>query len=174
MSQGKEKKMKKIIKGRAWVTGDDIDTDQIYHGQYLPLTDPKEMAAHAMEFVPGMENFPKEVKPNDVVVAGKNFGCGSSREHAVICLRENKVGCVVAESFARIFYRNAINLGFPLLECPGISKKIKTGDELEIDLNTGIIKNLTSGETIQGNKLSGLESEITEAGGLLNYLKSKT
>ena len=163
--------MKKIIKGRAWVVGDDIDTDQIYHGQYLPLTDPKEMARHAMEFVPGMENFSREVKPDDIVVAGKNFGCGSSREHAVICLMENKVGCVVAESFARIFYRNAINSGFPLLECRGILKKVKTKDELKIDLETGEIKNLTSGETIQGNRLSGLESEITEAGGLLNYLK---
>lgn len=166
--------MKKIIKGRAWVVGDDIDTDQIYHGQYLPLTDPKEMAAHAMEFVPGMEHFAKEVKPGDIVVGGKNFGCGSSREHAVICLRENKVGCVMAESFARIFYRNAINLGFPLLECPGVSTKIKTGDEVQVDLETGVVKNLTKGEKIQGNRLSGLESEITEAGGLLNYLKSKS
>lgn len=166
--------MSKIIKGQAWVAGDDIDTDQIYHGQYLPLTDPREMAAHAMEFVPGMESFVREVKPGDIVVAGKNFGCGSSREHAVICLKENQVGCVVADSFARIFYRNAINLGFPLLECPGISKKVKTKDQLEVDLNSGVIKNLTSGETIQGNRLSGLEAEITQAGGLLNYLKSKT
>jgi 3-isopropylmalate/(R)-2-methylmalate dehydratase small subunit len=155
------------------VVGDDIDTDQIYHGQYLPLTDPQEMARHAMEFVPGMENFAREVKPDDIVVAGKNFGCGSSREHAVICLKENKVGCVVAESFARIFYRNSINSGFPLLECPGISKKVKIKDELEIDLETGKIKNLNSGEVIQGIQLSGLESEITEAGGLLNYLKNK-
>jgi len=137
--------MKKKIKGKAWVVGDDIDTDQIYHGQYLPLTDPKEMARHAMEFVPGMENFAREVKPDDIIVAGKNFGCGSSREHAVICLKENKVACVLAESFARIFYRNSINLGFPLLECPGISKKVKTKDELEIDLKTGKIKNLNSG-----------------------------
>jgi 3-isopropylmalate dehydratase small subunit len=165
--------MNKVIKGKAWVVGDNIDTDQIYHGQYLPLTDPKEMALHAMEFVPGMESFVREVKPNDMVVAGKNFGCGSSREHAVICLKENKVGCVIAESFARIFYRNSINLGFPLLECPGISKKAKTKDELEVDLNTGKIKILTTGEVIQGNRLSGLESDITQVGGLLNYLKSK-
>jgi 3-isopropylmalate/(R)-2-methylmalate dehydratase small subunit len=165
--------MNKVIKGKVWVVGDNIDTDQIYHGQYLPLTDPKEMALHAMEFVPGMENFAREVKPNDMVVAGKNFGCGSSREHAVICLKENKVGCVIAESFARIFYRNSINLGFPLLECSNISKKVKAKDELEVDLNTGRIKNLTTGEVIQGNRLSGLESEITQAGGLLNYLKNK-
>jgi len=165
--------MTNIIRGKAWVVGDNIDTDQIYHGQYLPLTDPKEMARHAMEFVPGMEHFAREVKPDDIVVAGKNFGCGSSREHAVVCLKENGVGCVVGESFARIFYRNAINLGFPLLECPGILSKVKTEDELEVDLNTGMIKNLTSGEAIQGNRLSGLESEITQAGGLLNYLKSK-
>ena len=166
--------MKKKIRGKAWVVGDDIDTDQIYHGQYLPLTDPKEMARHAMEFVPGMESFAREVKPDDIIVAGKNFGCGSSREHAVICLKENKVACVLAESFARIFYRNSINLGFPLLECPGISKKVKTKDELEIDLETGKIENLNNGEIIQGIRLSGLESEITEAGGLLNYLKSRS
>lgn len=163
--------MTKKIKGKAWVVGDDIDTDQIYHGQYLPLTDPKEMAKHAMEFVPGMENFAKEVKPGDIVVAGKNFGCGSSREHAVVCLQENGVSCVVADSFARIFYRNAVNLGFPLLECPGISKIVKTGDEIEVNLETGEVTNLSSGKTLKGQPPSGLELEITEKGGLLNYLK---
>ena len=163
--------MSKKFKGRAWVVGDDIDTDQIYHGQYLPLTDPKEMAKHAMEFVPGMENFASEVKLGDIVVAGKNFGCGSSREHAVVCLKENGVSCVVADSFARIFYRNAVNLGFPLLECPGISKMVKTGDEVEVDMETGEVTNLSTGEKIKGNPPSGLELEIAEKGGLLNYLK---
>jgi 3-isopropylmalate/(R)-2-methylmalate dehydratase small subunit len=164
--------MSQKFKGKAWVVGDDIDTDQIYHGQYLPLTDPKEMAKHAMEFVPGMENFAKEVKPGDIVIAGKNFGCGSSREHAVVCLKENGVSCVVADSFARIFYRNAINLGFPLLECPGISKIVKTGDVMEVDTETGQVTNLSTGEKIKGNPPSGLELEIAEKGGLLNYLKS--
>jgi 3-isopropylmalate/(R)-2-methylmalate dehydratase small subunit len=170
-SKEKEHHMIKKFKGKAWVTGDDIDTDQIYHGQYLPLTDPKEMAKHAMEFVPGMENFAKEVKTGDMVVAGKNFGCGSSREHAVVCLQENGVSCVVADSFARIFYRNAINLGFPLLECPGISKMVKTGDQIEVDLSTGKVTNLKTKKTLNGQPISGLELEITEKGGLLNYLK---
>jgi 3-isopropylmalate/(R)-2-methylmalate dehydratase small subunit len=161
-----------VLKGKAWLAGDNIDTDQIYHGQYLPLTDPKEMAKHAMEFVPGFENFVKEVKPGDIIVAGKNFGCGSSREHAVICLKENGVSCVIAESFARIFYRNAINLGFLLLECEGISSMVKTGDQLKVDLQTGLVKNLTTEKEMQGRPLSGLESEITQKGGLLNYLKS--
>jgi 3-isopropylmalate/(R)-2-methylmalate dehydratase small subunit len=164
--------MFKKFKGKTWAVGDDIDTDQIYHGQYLPLTDSKEMAKHAMEFVPGMENFAKEVKPGDIVVAGKNFGCGSSREHAVICLKENGVSCVVADSFARIFYRNAIDLGFPLLECPGISKMVKTGDEIEVDLQTGEVTNLSTGQKLKGLPISGLELEIAEKGGLLNYLKS--
>jgi 3-isopropylmalate/(R)-2-methylmalate dehydratase small subunit len=163
--------MDKKFKGKAWVVGDDIDTDQIYHGQYLPLTDPKEMAKHAMEFVPGMEDFAKKVKPGDIVIAGKNFGCGSSREHAVVCLQENKVSCVVAESFARIFYRNAVNLGFPLLECPGISRVVKTGNKVEVDLGTGKVKNLSTKKTLKGQPPSGLELEIAEKGGLLNYLK---
>ena len=160
-------------KGRVWKYGDNVNTDVIFPGKYTySILEPEDMARHALEDIdPG---FAQKVKPGDVIVAGRNFGCGSSREHAVICLMENKVGCVVAESFARIFYRNAINSGFPLLECPGILKKVKTKDELEIDLETGEIKNLTNGETIQGHPLSGLESEITEAGGLLNYLKNKT
>jgi 3-isopropylmalate/(R)-2-methylmalate dehydratase small subunit len=163
--------MVKKFKGKAWVVGDDIDTDQIYHGQYLPLTDPKEMAKHAMEFVPGMEDFAKKVKPGDIVIAGKNFGCGSSREHAVVCLQENKVSCVVADSFARIFYRNAVNLGFPLMECPGISRVVKTGNKVEVDLGTGKVKNLSTKKTLKGQPPSGLELEIAEKGGLLNYLR---
>jgi 3-isopropylmalate/(R)-2-methylmalate dehydratase small subunit len=163
--------MLKKFKGKAWVVGDDVDTDQIYHGQYLPLTDPQEMAKHALEFVPGMENFAKEVKPGDIVVAGKNFGCGSSREHAVVCLQENGVSCVVADSFARIFYRNAVDLGFPIMECPGVSKMVKTGDQIEVDLETGKVTNLKSKKSLKGHPPSGLELEIAEKGGLLNYLK---
>jgi 3-isopropylmalate/(R)-2-methylmalate dehydratase small subunit len=170
--RGGEHLMSQKFKGKAWVAGDDIDTDQIYHGQYLPLTDPKEMAKHAMEFVPGMENFAKEVRFGDIVVAGKNFGCGSSREHAVVCLKENGVSCVVADSFARIFYRNAVNLGFPLLECPAVSKMVKTGDQVEVDMETGQVTNLSTGKKTKGNLPSGLELEIAEKGGLLNYLKA--
>jgi 3-isopropylmalate/(R)-2-methylmalate dehydratase small subunit len=160
-----------VFKGRAWVVGDDIDTDMIYHGSYLPLTDPKEMAKHALEYVPGMEDFTKKVQPGDIVVAGKNFGCGSSREHAVITLQYNGVAAIVAESFSRIFYRNAVNLGFPILEVPRITQEVEAGDELELDANTGRIRNLTKGAEIQGTPLSGLEKEIMIAGGLFNFLK---
>lgn len=166
--------MEKTFKGKVFKCGDDIDTDQIYHGQYLPLTDPREMAKHAMEFVPGLEDFVNQVKPGDVIVGGKNFGCGSSREHAVICLRENGISCVIAESFARIFYRNAVNLGLPLLECPGISKLAESGEEVEVNPSTGKIKSLSSEKEIQGHPISGLEREITEAGGLLQYVKKQS
>jgi 3-isopropylmalate/(R)-2-methylmalate dehydratase small subunit len=118
-----------------------------------------------------MENFVKEVKPGDILVTGKNFGCGSSREHAVICLMENGISCIIAESFARIFYRNAINLGFPLLECHGISSIVQNGQTIEVDLTTGEITNLTTNKKLKGTPLSGLEMEITDKKGLLNYLK---
>ncbi len=160
-----------VFKGRAWVVGDDIDTDMIYHGSYLPLTDPKEMAKHALEYVPGMEDFTTKVQPGDILVAGRNFGCGSSREHAVITLQYNDVAAIVAESFSRIFYRNAVNLGFPILEVPGMTKEVRTGDELEVDANTGRIRNLTKGTEVQGAPLSGLEKEIMNAGGLFGFLK---
>jgi 3-isopropylmalate/(R)-2-methylmalate dehydratase small subunit len=160
-----------VFKGRAWVVGDDVDTDMIYHGSYLPLTDPKEMAQHALEYVPGMEDFTAKVQPGDILITGKNFGCGSSREHAVITLQYNDVAAIVAESFSRIFYRNAVNLGFPILEVPGITREVETGDDLEVDANTGRIRNLTKGTEVQGIPLSGLEKEIMTAGGLFSFLK---
>ncbi len=162
-----------VFRGRAWVVGDDIDTDMIYHGSYLPLTDPKEMAKHALEYVPGMEDFVERVQPGDILVTGKNFGCGSSREHAVITLQYNDVAAVIAESFSRIFYRNAVNLGFPILEVPDITEEVETGDELEIDANTGRIRNVTKGIEVRGTSLSGLEKEIMTAGGLFGYLKAE-
>jgi len=162
-----------VFRGRAWVVGDDIDTDMIYHGSYLPLTDPKEMAKHALEYVPGMEDFTEKVQPGDILVAGKNFGCGSSREHAVITLQYNDVAAIVAESFSRIFYRNAVNLGYPILEVPGITSEVETGDELEVDANTGLIRNLTKGTEVRGAPLSGLEKEIMTAGGLFSYLRKE-
>ena len=131
--------MNKKLKGKAWVAGDDIDTDQIYHGQYLPLTDPKEMAKHAMEFVPGMENFAKEVKPGDMLVAGKNFGCGSSREQPVIGLKAVGIAAVVAESFGRIFYRASINQGLLLIECPDAVKAYNKGDYVTLNVEHGKI-----------------------------------
>lgn len=162
-----------VFKGRAWAVGDDIDTDMIYHGSYLPLTDPKEMAKHALEYVPGMEDFTSKVQPGDILVAGKNFGCGSSREHAVITLQYNDVAVIVAESFSRIFYRNAVNLGFPILEVPGIRRRVQTGDEMEVDANTGRVRNLTKGSEAQGVPLSGLEKDIMIAGGLFDYLRKE-
>jgi 3-isopropylmalate/(R)-2-methylmalate dehydratase small subunit len=162
------------LKGKAWVAGDDVDTDQIYHGQYLPLTEPNEMAKHAMEYVPGMENFPREAKKGDVVVAGKNFGTGSSREHAVLCLQYLGVSCVVAHSFSRIFFRNAVNLGFPSIECPGVTGKFNTGDVIEVDDESGLVINVSTGVSLQGVPPSGLEKEIAGSGGLLKFLKKKS
>jgi 3-isopropylmalate/(R)-2-methylmalate dehydratase small subunit len=162
-----------VFNGRAWVVGDDIDTDMIYHGSYLPLTDPEEMAKHSLEYVPGMEDFTEKVEPGDILVAGKNFGCGSSREHAVITLQYNDVSAVLAESFSRIFYRNAVNLGYPILEVPGISNEVEAGDELEVDANTGRIHNVTKDVELRGTPLSGLEKEIMTAGGLFGYLKQE-
>jgi 3-isopropylmalate/(R)-2-methylmalate dehydratase small subunit len=165
--------MSQTVVGKVWVAGHDVDTDQIYHGQYLPLTDPAEMAKHAMEYVPGMESFAAEVGPGDIILAGRNFGCGSSREHAVLCLQHAGVTMVIAESFGRIFYRNAINLGFPLLECPGITDFASTGQRVRADPVSGIIENLDTGREIKGQPVSGLERQITEKGGLLAYLRAE-
>ncbi len=161
------------FKGKAWVVGDDIDTDQIYHGQYLPLTDPEEMAKHALEFLPGKEGFVNKVSPGDILITGKNFGCGSSREHAVICLKYAGVACIVAESFSRIFYRNAVNLGYPVLECPGVTQVVTEGDEIEVDTDTGTVNDITTKGTATGVPLSDVEAEISRAGGLLEYIKTR-
>ena len=170
--------MGEILKGRAWVFGDDVDTDLIYHNKYLAETDPKNMPQYAFEYYPGKESFAKEVKPGDFVVAGKNFGCGSSREHAVYCLEYAGVPCVLAETCSRIYYRNAINNGYPVLFVKGLSEaikagKIKDGDELEVELSTGTIKDVTNGETFHGDAVSNLENDIMQAGGLMNYMKAK-
>ncbi|MBQ9881732.1 MAG: 3-isopropylmalate dehydratase small subunit [Synergistes sp.] len=170
--------MSEILKGRAWVFSDDVDTDLIYHNKYLAETDPKNMPQYAFEYYPGKENFAKEVKPGDFVVAGKNFGCGSSREHAVYCLEYAGVPCVLAETCSRIYYRNAINNGYPVLFVKGISEaikegKIKDGDQLEVELSTGTIRDVTNGNTFHGDAVSDLENDIMEAGGLMNYMKAK-
>lgn len=167
-----------ILRGKAWVFGDNVDTDLIYHNKYLAITDPKEMAQYAFEYYPGKENFAKQVKPGDFVVAGRNFGTGSSREHAVYCLKELGIPVVLAESFARIYYRNAINNGFPVLFVKGLSQgikegKVQDGDELEVNLSTGEIKNLTRGTTFHGDAVTDLEKDIMASGGLINYLKAQ-
>jgi len=162
--------------GKAWVFGDDVDTDLIYHNKYLAETDPKQMPQYAFEYYPGMENVANEVKPGDFVVAGKNFGCGSSREHAVYCLQYAGVPCVLAESCSRIYYRNAINNGYPVLFIKGLSNAIKegrirNGDSLEVDLDSGMIRDIQTDVTIHGDSVSDLEHEIMEAGGIFQYMK---
>ncbi|OPX18510.1 3-isopropylmalate dehydratase [candidate division WOR-3 bacterium 4484_100] len=159
-----------MIKGRIWKFGDDIDTDQIYPGKYLPLTDKSEMAKHAMEGTNRAEEFRKDLRSGDIIVAGKNFGCGSSREHAPVSIKEAGIACVVAQSFARIFRRNAVNIGLPIIQMREIGE-IQDGDILQINLETGVIENLTSKKVYSGTPCSKLELEIMKAGGLLRYLK---
>ncbi|QTX33418.1 3-isopropylmalate dehydratase small subunit [Aminithiophilus ramosus] len=170
---------KTILRGRAWVFGDDVDTDLIYHNKYLAETDPAKMPQYSFEYYPGKENFAKEVKPGDFVVAGTNFGCGSSREHAVYCLKYAGIPVVLAENYSRIYYRNAINNGYPVLFIQGISQaikdgKIEDGDELEVDLAKGEVKNVTKGTVFHGDAVADLEKDIMAAGGLIEYLKSRT
>ena len=160
------------VRGRAWCFGDEIDTDQIYPGKYLPLTDKAEMAKHAMEGAGGGLEFIKGVKPHDVLIAGKNFGCGSSREHAVVAIKGIGVDAVVARSFARIFRRNAVNTGLAIIELDETAQ-IKNGDDIEIDLISGKIINHRQDNTYEGKGVSRLEMDIMKAGGLLEYLKKR-
>ena len=166
-----------VLRGKAWVFTDDVDTDLIYHNKYLAETDPKKMAQFSFEYYPGKEKFAKEAKPGDFVVAGRNFGCGSSREHAVYCLKELGIPVVLAESFARIYYRNAINNGYPVLFVNGLSDaikagKIQDGDELEVNIGTGEIKDVTNGNAFHGDAVTDLEKDIMASGGLIEYLKA--
>lgn len=157
------------MKGKVWKFGDDIDTDIIIPGRYLILRGEDELAEHAME---GLDpEFPKKVSKGDVIVAGKNFGCGSSREHAPVALKGAGISVVVAESFARIFYRNAINVGLPLLESKDISKKVSEGDEVDIDMDKGILKDLNTSEEFEVKGLPEFMLEILNRGGLIPYLK---
>ena len=163
--------MEKVIRGRVFVFGANIDTDQIYPGRYLELTDPEDVVKHAMEGAdPG---FAKEFQPGDIVVASTNFGCGSSREHAAVTLKTMGVGAILADSFGRIFYRNAINLGIPLLVCPHIRDRAKKGDILKIDLTTGRVTNETNGATAQAQPLSDYVMTILESGGIKPLIKKQ-
>jgi 3-isopropylmalate/(R)-2-methylmalate dehydratase small subunit len=156
------------MKGRAWKFGDDVDTDAVIPGRYLIMNTPEELAVHAFEGV--RPDFAGNVQENDIIVAGNNFGCGSSREHAPLAIKGAKVGCVIARSFARIFFRNAINIGVPLLECPD-TDRIAEGDELDIDLAGGKIRNLTRNEEYQATPLPAFVREIVDAGGLIEYTR---
>lgn len=158
-----------MIKGKAWNYGDNVNTDFILPGIYLELTDPEEMAKHAME---GLDvKFADEVEEGDVIIGGRNFGLGSSREHAPLALKHAGVGAVIAESFARIFYRNAINIGLTVLECEGISNIVKTGDIVEIDTDEGVLK-INNRESMVFKPIPGFMKRILEAGGLRNYIKN--
>ncbi|MGB9766895.1 MAG: 3-isopropylmalate dehydratase small subunit [Sulfurihydrogenibium sp.] len=160
-----------MIKGRVWKFKDDVDTDQIIPARYLVTTDPKELAKHVMEDADS--TFPSKVKEGDIIVAGKNFGCGSSREHAPLAIKGAGVSAVVAESFARIFFRNAINLGLLIIESPDAAREAEEGDELEIDINQGIIRNLTKGKEYKVKPLPENLQAILKAGGLMDYAKER-
>ncbi len=158
--------------GRVYKFGDDINTDVIYPGKYLSITsDREEMAKHCFEAA--YPEFLKTAKKDDIIIAGTNFGCGSSREQAATCLKYFGIGAVVAESFARIFYRNAINLALPVIIAPGISQKIKHNDTIEINLETGVIKNMRTNEMIKANKLPSFILKIINDGGLILHLRKK-
>ena len=145
-----------------------MDTDVIIPARYLNTADPKELAAHCMEDVD--KAFRQKAKPGDLIVGGLNFGCGSSREHAPMAIKASGVSCVIAKTFARIFYRNAINIGLPILECPEASEKIQDGDEIAVDFDTGVIQNLTRKEEYQAEPFPDFIKEIIQKGGLLKSL----
>ena len=159
------------VKGFVHKYGDNVDTDVIIPARYLNIADKKELATHCMEDID--TNFVKVVKGGDVMVGGFNFGCGSSREHAPMVIKESGISCVIAKTFARIFYRNAINIGLAILECPEASEKIEAGDEVAIDFDTGVITNVTKGETYQANPFPDFIKEIIQAGGLMASIKSR-
>ena len=156
--------------GNAIKYGDNIDTDVIIPARYLTTSDPKELASHCMEDID--KDFSKRVQAGDVMVGGKNFGCGSSREHAPIAIKESGISCVIAATFARIFYRNAINIGLPIVECPEASEKIQPGDKVSVDFDTGVITNLTKGESYQGEPFPPFIQGIIAAGGLMNAIQA--
>jgi len=159
------------LTGKVFKYGDDVNTDVIIPARYMNTHDPKHLAAHCMEDLD--KDFITTMKPGDIIMAGKNFGCGSSREHAPIAIKYAGVSCVIAKTFARIFYRNCINMGLPILECPEAVADIKSGDVLDIDLNTGTITNQTSGKTFKAQPFPPFMTNLINAGGLMNYAKKK-
>lgn len=159
------------LQGKVWSFGHDVDTDLIIPARYLNTSDPQELAAHCMEDAD--PTFASKVKPGDIIVAGKNFGCGSSREHAPIAIKTAGVACVIGATFARIFYRNAINIGLPIMECPEASADIKEGDQLDVDLDSGTIRNITSGKIYSAKPFPPFMRELIAAGGLIPYVRKQ-
>jgi len=160
-----------MISGKAWVFGNNIDTDAIIPARYLNTSDPMELAKHCMEDAD--TDFVKKISKGDIIVGGENFGCGSSREHAPICIKAAGISCVVAKSFARIFFRNAINMALPIFESKEAVEGTKEGDKVEINENTGEIRNLTSGKTFRAKPLPPFIQKIINSGGLINYVKEE-
>ena len=157
------------VRGNVFKYGDNVDTDVIIPARHLTTSDPAELAKYCMEDIDS--DFAKDVRPGDIIVAARNFGCGSSREHAPIAIKGSGISCVIASSFARIFYRNAINTGLPIMECAPAAEAAEKGDVLEIDFETGIIKNITNNEEYQSAAFPEFIQRIISAGGLLNSLK---
>ena len=161
----------KAAQGTVFKYGDNVDTDVIIPARYLNSSDPKELATHCMEDID--KDFVKNVNAGDIIIANKNFGCGSSREHAPIAIKAAGVSCVIAETFARIFYRNAINIGLPIIECPEAAKAISAGDEVKVDFDSGVITNVTTGESFQGQAFPEFMQKLIACGGLVNYINEK-
>ncbi len=160
-----------IAQGRVHKYGDNVDTDVIIPARYLNTSKHEELAAHCMEDID--KDFVNNVQAGDIMVAEKNFGCGSSREHAPIAIKASGISCVIASTFARIFYRNAINIGLAILECDEAAKDIKNGDQVKVDFDTGVIENLTTGKTYQAEPFPPFIQNIIEKGGLLNAIKDR-
>ncbi len=159
------------VKGTVFKYGDNVDTDVIIPARYLNSSDPAELASHCMEDID--KDFVKKVVRGDIIVANKNFGCGSSREHAPIAIKASGISCVIAETFARIFYRNAINIGLPIIECPEAGKVIQKGHEVSVNFDTGVITDLTTNESFKGQPFPPFMQKIIEAEGLINYINNK-
>ncbi|MEY8763095.1 MULTISPECIES: 3-isopropylmalate dehydratase small subunit [Clostridium] len=160
-----------MIGGKVIKYGDNVDTDVIIPARYLNTSDEKELASHCMEDLD--KGFSSKVKNGSVLVAGRNFGCGSSREHAPIAIKASGISCVIAETFARIFFRNSINIGLPIIECRKAAREIEEGDEVSVDLTSGIIKNITGGKTYRAVPFPDFMQEIIESRGLINYLRKE-
>ena len=161
----------KAAQGRVFKFGDNVDTDVIIPARYLNSSDPKELATHCMEDIDA--EFVNKVSQGDIMVANKNFGCGSSREHAPIAIKACGVSCVIADTFARIFYRNAINIGLPIIECPEAAKAIREGDEVKVDFDSGVITDITTGEEFRGQAFPPFMQKIIACEGLVNYINQK-
>lgn len=159
------------LKGKVFKYGDNVDTDVIIPARYLNTSDPQELAQHCMEDID--IDFVKKVRPGDMIVAADNFGCGSSREHAPIAIKASGVSCVIARTFARIFYRNSLNIGLPILECPEAADAISAGDEVEVDTATGTITDVTTGQTFQAHAFPEFMQNLIASGGLIAYAKAK-